>query len=290
MREVLNQFLKYAKRNKSYPRELYQSILYVSEELIVQSKLEDAASYLKTAMEIGINKFPDLRVDAINKLSSIYNRKGFVKESSKELAKLAGHPYLLTDRNQVPEVLYNLSRNSLNSGNIKKYKKFLFVGLKYFYTNPGERKRIFNQLRLTYRNSFLLIIKRDVPFSSKFIFFLHWIHYIVPNFGKIKLSFVNSVSRKIFLSVIYLYNYFIRSANPLLAVTDNVKDYSALLNYDNYTTKSIRKSNTFLITRAMGGIGDLLMMTPGIHALKRKYPRKEIHLAIPKRYFPISIK
>ncbi len=37
----------------------------------------------------------------------------------------------------------------------------------------------------------------------------------------------------------------------------------------------------------MGGIGDLLMMTPGLHALKRKFPNKEIHLAIPRRYFQI---
>ena len=37
----------------------------------------------------------------------------------------------------------------------------------------------------------------------------------------------------------------------------------------------------------MGGIGDLLMMTPGFRELKRKYPKREIHLAIPKRYFPV---
>jgi ADP-heptose:LPS heptosyltransferase len=37
----------------------------------------------------------------------------------------------------------------------------------------------------------------------------------------------------------------------------------------------------------MGGIGDLLMMTPGLHALKEALPRREIHLAIPRRYFPL---
>jgi ADP-heptose:LPS heptosyltransferase len=37
----------------------------------------------------------------------------------------------------------------------------------------------------------------------------------------------------------------------------------------------------------MGGIGDLLTMTPGIHALRKKYPGKEIHFAIPKRYFSV---
>lgn len=37
----------------------------------------------------------------------------------------------------------------------------------------------------------------------------------------------------------------------------------------------------------MGGIGDLLMMTPGFHALKKKYPDQTIYLSIPKRYFAV---
>ena len=51
--------------------------------------------------------------------------------------------------------------------------------------------------------------------------------------------------------------------------------------------QSVLEKKKILITRAMGGIGDLLMMTPGIHALKKKYPGRELHLAIPKRYFPL---
>jgi ADP-heptose:LPS heptosyltransferase len=31
------------------------------------------------------------------------------------------------------------------------------------------------------------------------------------------------------------------------------------------------------------------MMTPGIHALRRRYPDEEIHLALPKRFFPLFL-
>ena len=41
-----------------------------------------------------------------------------------------------------------------------------------------------------------------------------------------------------------------------------------------------------LVTRAMGGIGDLLMMTPGIQALSMKVSRK-IKVATPRRFFPV---
>ena len=42
-----------------------------------------------------------------------------------------------------------------------------------------------------------------------------------------------------------------------------------------------------LVTRAMGGLGDLLMLTPGLHALRLKHPRARIQLALPRRFFPL---
>ncbi|NIR63837.1 MAG: hypothetical protein GWN00_02390, partial [Aliifodinibius sp.] len=57
--------------------------------------------------------------------------------------------------------------------------------------------------------------------------------------------------------------------------------------YPNFPKLLIKKRRNILITRAMGGIGDLLTMTPGIHALKQKYPAERIYLAIPKIYFPV---
>jgi len=41
------------------------------------------------------------------------------------------------------------------------------------------------------------------------------------------------------------------------------------------------------VTRAMGGIGDILMMTPGLKALRRKYPDREIHFVVPKAFHPL---
>ena len=42
-----------------------------------------------------------------------------------------------------------------------------------------------------------------------------------------------------------------------------------------------------LVTRAMGGLGDLLMLTPGLHALRARHPRGRIDLAVPRRFFPL---
>ncbi len=41
-----------------------------------------------------------------------------------------------------------------------------------------------------------------------------------------------------------------------------------------------------LVTRAMGGIGDLLMMTPGLRALSKKIGRP-VRVAVPQKFFPV---
>jgi hypothetical protein len=42
-----------------------------------------------------------------------------------------------------------------------------------------------------------------------------------------------------------------------------------------------------LVTRAMGGIGDLLMMTPGLHALAESRHGERIVFAVPAKYLPL---
>lgn len=49
-------------------------------------------------------------------------------------------------------------------------------------------------------------------------------------------------------------------------------------------TRGKKDKRPILVTRAMGGIGDILMMTPGLKALHRKYPDREIHFAVPKGF------
>ncbi|QNA82914.1 glycosyltransferase family 9 protein [Sphingomonas sp. So64.6b] len=48
----------------------------------------------------------------------------------------------------------------------------------------------------------------------------------------------------------------------------------------------MNRSGDALVTRGMGGIGDLLMMVPGLEALARKQG-KSIDFAIPRKFFPV---
>jgi ADP-heptose:LPS heptosyltransferase len=289
--EILDQFISVCKGNSNFPRHLFLSILKVSYELVHLSEFDLAIDYLKVALKYGAEKFPDIKTEVIFRLADIYNKQGDINTSNNYVNQLINHPYFITDKNRISELITNVSQIYLKQGNVDKYKTLLFQGLRYFYTNPDNRRKIYDQIHDTYRSSIKLLVNSNVTFSHRLFYFIHWIYFKIPNFSQVKLSFINKLALKFLLGIIYLSNYVIKNNSSGIFFRGDIKPEKKLqfLKGNDYA-KSFSKhtpDKKILITRAMGGIGDFLMMTPGIHALTKKYPKSEIHLAIPKRYFPI---
>ena len=290
--EILEQFISYCNRTNIHPKEIFQSILYISEELIHLSSLNEAIKYLQLAFDLGINKFPNLRVDAIIKITKIYSMQGRIEDSTNQLIHLIEHPYFITDSNQVPDILFRLSRAVLKAGDVVLYKMMLFLGLRYFYTNTETRRDFVDQLRLTHKSSFKLLFSRKIKIIDKLLYLIHLLYYKLPNFHKINFGIINKAATRFLLGIVYIINY-IKKSEPVRLNMNHVGNFRSVLadvkNLDilSEKKKANERGTRILITRAMGGIGDLLMMTPGLHALKMKFPNKEIHLAIPRRYFQI---
>lgn len=290
--EITDQFILICKQSKIFPRHLFLGILKVCKALLQLSEFELTKEYLNKALECGSSKYPDIKTEILLSLADVYNRQGKINDSGNYIGRLLNHPYFITDRNKFGELINNVSQIYLKQGNVDKYKDLLFQGLRYFYTNPEERQKIYNQIRHTYRSSRIILTKAEIPLADKLLYFIHWIYYKLPNFSRVKLPIINKLAQKALLVVIYILNYtFLNEVTKIIFKERNQTDSQLLfLASDNSGVSNNRRSETrkkILITRAMGGIGDLLMMTPGIHALKKKYPKSEIELALPKRYFPI---
>ena len=289
---LLNEFIKYCEEEGNYSKELFDSLISAAEVFINLSEIDIANDYLQKTIAKGVSKYPLLKIDVYNKLALIYSKKGNVEKSLEYLDQLAKHPYLITNRNQIPEILFTLSQTLIKAGRIKSYSDILFMGLRHFYTNLDLRRKFVLQIRLTYGNSFRLLISDKLQVSNKLLYLIHWTYLKFPNFGKIKLSFINKISKQVLLGLIYFLNYVIKAkdfAYLTSVMAENIfenPDSLRIVNQSNPLTAP-SKSKNILVTRAMGGIGDLLMMTPGFRELKKKYPKREIHLAIPKRYFPV---
>lgn len=276
IRQTVELFIATAGRNGPTPRELFESLLLWSDELTNLSLLREALHYYDTALTLGINRFPDLYIRCMMAKAKVLNLTGKYRETESLLSSLAQRPYIITDRNLVPQLLFDLGQESLLRGNASAYKSLLFRSLRHFYTRMETRRQIVDQIRKTYRRVYTMMIDREVSFADKLLFILHRAFFRLQNRRLVRVFGVARLMKLILLGYVYALNYGLRTS-------------AAFPREVNGTPRSGHASagESILITRAMGGIGDLLMMTPGIHALKKKYPRREIHLAIPQRYFPL---
>ncbi|UCF65732.1 MAG: glycosyltransferase family 9 protein [bacterium] len=292
IQSCLNLFIEACQNKKTYPRELFQTILYWTDELVKLVLHEEAQYYITQALEMGCHRFPELHLQILSRMARIANDKGNLAEAHSILRDLVQRPYLIIDRKLIPEILYEFSQISLKTGDLNTYKDLLFRGLQYFYTDSTYRRIFVDKICITFRGFIYVLLQKGINRSDKILFFIHWLNFKLPDFGRVKLGIINRISYLLVMAYVYSSQY-VRGR-----VHENAGNEQQNLHLhfpvqkkrqklSNLFNKHILKRENFLITRAMGGIGDLLMMTPGIHALKKKYPSEEIYLAIPKQYFSV---
>jgi ADP-heptose:LPS heptosyltransferase len=288
---VVREFIAHRRQRRDFPRELFETLLYWSDELVQLVLPAEAMHYIEEALEMGCSKFPALQLQFLSRMARIANDRGNLHEAFRILGDLAQRPYLLTDRNLVPEILFDLSQTALKIGETGYYKKLIFMGLHYFYTDTENRRAFVEQITTTYRRWYCVLWQRDVPAVDRLLFAAHWLYFKLPDFGRVRLGILNKLMQLGVLGTVYAVNYLRSGSNPALfeppARSAIIANGRAGNGQQRPAPRRRSRKRNILITRAMGGIGDLLMMTPGLHALAQKYPGEEIVLALPRRYFAV---
>ena len=277
--EVVQLFIESARATGNCSRELFESLFRWSEELARLSLLNESLRYYDDALAMGVNKFPDLYARCLVGKAGVLNTLGKFHETQSLLSSLAKRPYVITDRNIVPHVLFDLGKESLLKGDIDLYKSLLFKGLRHFYTSIETRRQFVDQVRVTYRHPLKLLFDRNVSFADKLLYAVHRCYFVFQRIAVTRFLGIARAMKFTILAYVYYLNYVLRPA-----VSGGQYDAGGMKGVG---LRPLLKRRNVLVTRAMGGIGDLLMMTPAFHAYKNKFPTEEIHLAVPKRYSPV---
>lgn len=276
--DVVRLFVATAKEHGTYPRELFESLLLWAEELKNLSLLHEALMCYGLAQTLGVNTFPVLNVRCLLGKGSLLSVTGKHTDAQRLLASLAERPYLIADRNLLPSVYVALGQESLVGGNVTFYKRLLFCALRSFSTHLESRRTIVDQVTKTYRHFFRVLLDRDAGIGNKFLYVIHRLLFGLMRFRVARSMGIVTAVRVVLFGYVYTLHYLLRTAPTLLrGNSERGRD----------NRRCVPSSSSLLITRAMGGIGDFLMMTPALHALRQKDPRKDIVLAIPKRYFTL---
>jgi ADP-heptose:LPS heptosyltransferase len=267
--ETLALFVAVCRADATFPRELFVSLIEWTRWLVDEARLTDALETCDLALDLGAKAFPDLYPQVLLQKANVLSAMGRVAEAHALLQGAYERMDLVSDRNLVSRLTLELARTSLLTGQVRFFKRLLFDGLKAFYKSLDDRRRMLELIRRTYRRSARVLVSGETRGWDKLVFLAHWICLGLPARLLGRASYL--LERGLLVGV-YLGQYARkgrrRSAPGLRPVPRS-------------------EETRLLVTRAMGGLGDLLMLTPGLHALRLKHPRARIQLALPRRFFPL---
>ena len=282
---IVRFFLDSSRRTSAFHRELFESLLLWADELIKLSLLPEALTWYEEMLSSGIDRFPDLKARAVVGKARLLSRTGRNAESGELLSSLAARPYLISDRNMMPELMFDLGTEMLMSHDAAGYKGMMFRGLRHFYSTMDQRRRFVAQIKNTYRHSHRALLDRTVSVTDRLLFAAHAFYFRLASGKTIRALGIATSMKMGLLAWVYWLHYGRRSGRVIAGRTRVAGEDGSVRLFRADANRGSKQR--LLITRAMGGIGDLLMMTPGLHAVRKRYPGATIHFAIPRRYFPL---
>lgn len=228
----------------------------------------DAIPALRQAFDFGVTKFLSLHNVFLIRLCNCLVCVGERREASVLALEYARKPYLLenpADRLLLTELAMSLQYAGLGSVSLYRELAWLYGG---------------GQLVFFLRGVFATFFARKRPWRIKLLSSLdaaasRLVRY--PGGSKIAFPFRLTVRGLRMLDRM-------RISTRLETLPPSL-DKEGLKGA--FRLPGRKKEKAVLVTRAMGGVGDILMMTPGLAALKRKFPKREVHFAIPKSFHPL---
>jgi glycosyl transferase family 9 (putative heptosyltransferase) len=265
LESIVQLFVSECCRRHVFPRDLFRTLLDWAEELLHASRLTDAVDACRLAMTLGVDAFPEVAPWIRLRLARAQMLLGELDAAQSTLLHMHRRLDRVADRDAIPAMLEALGTVSLQTRRAASFKRLLVERLRVFHTNVDERRAVVNLMRDANRGVGGLLTSRDLGAADKVLWLTHW-----ALLGAARHAGWRPIGR-------------------LLEKCDNgsayVRQYGTPAHVPAGSAAAPRIDAT-LVTRAMGGIGDLLMMTPGLHALQTMR-RRNLVLAIPRRFFPL---
>ena len=259
---------------KTYPKETFDLIFSYISIMDKMGYSDESLKLIKENNDANIISYHDhWQINLKREIISLYASQQY-QEYSERINFFSNRPFLFTNNSVLGFILYCKSIHAIKEKNSHILAYTITILLN---TSAGAENQYLIRV-INYAgglNNIFSIIRNNLSILSKIQLILLWNGQKIASHG--------TIIRLLSKSVYGTYNTLLRFKR--LYKTNQYH----LLPKGKISQTYICNKNTrsILITRAMGGIGDILMMTPGLKALKEKYPQYEIHFAIPKSFHNI---
>lgn len=241
-------------------RDVLRSLLDWSRFLSAEARLPEAEAVMDAALEASA-AFPELHGRVVLEKAACLTARGDHPGAYALLDALYARWDLVADRGVIPDLALALGRSALLTGRVPEFKQSLFAGLRSFYLSLDGRRALFDLLRRAHRGG-LRVLAGSAALPDKVVFAAHWAAFLLTR----AVPPSRRIAGRGLAAGIYATRYVLAAPGARRAGQG--------------------PERRPLVTRAMGGIGDLLMMTPGLHALRLR-SGQAVRLAVPRRYFPL---
>lgn len=257
-------------QNIGLPMEWLEGLDYWAEGLLNQYLLSLASEVLDLAETAQPQRYPSVRQALMATRAKLDVLLGNLEKAESAALNFAMRPYLLPSRGNRPLLYRRFMSVLLSVGRIGEYRTLLWRGIYELYSDDNLRFWFVQQVKSTYKGNVAAVLFAEAPVSMRMAFLMQLLWMKAANIPVLRTLAIGKVFRVAALAYIYYLNY--RRPNQIHQVTRQQPKADA---------------SGILVTRAMGGLGDLLMMTPGLRALRKKYPQEKIHFAIPSAFFSL---
>lgn len=265
LESIVQRFVADCRSRGVFPRELFKTLLDWSVELVRVSRLTEALEACELALSLGAGDFPEIEPWIQIRKAQIQMWLGDVEAAYATLSASERRRDRIADREAMAALLGLLGHVALQTRRAPVFRQLLVERLRTFHTDAAERGTTVDLMLRAYRTPLGLLGSRDIALGDKLLWLIGW-------------SALNTARRVPWR----------RGARTFERIANGaayIGQYGLRRRVD--SGKARRVIDATIVTRAMGGIGDFLMMTPGLHALRALRPNRPLFLAIPRRFFPI---
>lgn len=261
------------------PREVFEALLAWGQHQHATAHPGAALRFLDRAEASGIAHHPDLAARLLLLRGEWALEGGNTAAAAEALDPLVREAYRFPDRTVEARALLLRADVEACAGRVAASRALLYGALSRFGTDFDTRRLCARRLVVSRGGVLRVASDRNASIIERAFALAHVVERFLSGRRAAARLGLDRPWRLGLLGALYLVNYRIRAkrgGRPTLHRSAVVR-----------AARGAASPEATLVTRAMGGIGDFLMMTPGLHALRMRHPGQEIRLAIPRRYFPV---
>jgi ADP-heptose:LPS heptosyltransferase len=243
---------------RELPLEWFQALDRWVAATIEHLHFDAAAEALQLAFDSGASRYPGLYQALRASEAELCARTGQLDKAA-EIA--------LPERRKLPQIYRRLLAALLHAGHIEEHRTLLWRGLREAYLAADLRDWFAARISRTYRGYLKALTRSEVRLDDRVQLLLHLAFLASRRAAPMRLLRLDRLL------------YWLTAALGYALITRDARSPGP--------PRVDAPLNAILVTRAMGGIGDLLAMTPGLRALAQTHPDSQVHFASPRQFMPL---